>query len=255
MNQNTGLHDSSSMNQPTADIDVTDYELSTEVAHGQPQVLSIVTLILGLLSFVALFKPIFWLFPIVAISLGSVSLVTLKRMPKMLGRKAAIIGLVLAIFFGSWAATRFFSRQQWLYARAKRNADIWLQMVQENKLQEAHQLHLRANERAPAGMSLDDFYSKEREASDDYRSVYDSAPMKQYLKVASRAKLRFEGFYDYAPGRMFNDMVLRYVAEYEEDGDPQELVMNLTVRRYCDPRTGECTWQIYLIDPEDDNGP
>ncbi len=44
------------------------------VEYRSPAVLPIVTLVLGCLSFLAVFKPLYWIVPIVAIALGLVAL-------------------------------------------------------------------------------------------------------------------------------------------------------------------------------------
>ena len=71
---------------------------------------SVVTLALGALGFLALLRPVFWIVPLMAIVIGLVSLRSLATHPEQIGRRAVLVGLAVAVFFGAWASTRYFSR-------------------------------------------------------------------------------------------------------------------------------------------------
>jgi hypothetical protein len=238
------------MNQPTRNHDdLPEYDPISDVEFRQPpQVLAIVTLVLGLLSFVALFKTTLWIFPFVTIVLGGVSVFSLARNPEKIGRKAALLGIVLAVFFGSWAASRYFSRQQWLCGQARQNADAWLELIQENKLHEAHQLHLHPHER-------DDYVGKrasstEEQPESDYDSFYGSSPLREFVKVAPEATVEFVRVEDYVPNGitgLTDTFVLRYVARYEEAGQPQELALRIVMRRNEQSAAGDCAWVIIRV--------
>ncbi len=249
MNQNTVSHVNIIMNQPQSEkTDLYDYDPDADREFRQPpQVLAIVVLILGLLCFLALFKTMFWVFPIVTAVLGTVSLVSLAHTPEKIGRKAALIGLALAVFFGSWAAGRYFSRQQWLYVNARRNAEAWLKLVQENKLREAHQLHLHTAERIAGGVTLDEYYANQEFAQSQFNGFFDGIPLNEFIKVASRATVEFVRFEAFDPMGSNDDVMLRYVARYEEDGQPKEIEMRIVMRRSIHPMTGQCVWAVYQV--------
>ena len=75
-------------------------------------------LILGLLSPAAAIDPVLWAVPIAGIIFSSLSLRRIaQNAPALIGRKAAIVGLILSIFFGSaavtdWCAYRAMLRRQ-----------------------------------------------------------------------------------------------------------------------------------------------
>ncbi len=237
------------MNQPQSDdYDLSDYDPDEELQFRQPpQVLAIVTLILGCLSFLAMFSTTFWIFPIVTIALGAGSLISLARNPTKIGRKAALIGLMFAVFFGTCAVSRYFSRQQWLCRHACQNAEIWFQTVKENRLRDAHQLHLHASQRAAEGVSMDDYYQNEEYAQSDYDTFFSDPPMDEFVKVAPQATFEFVQLDGYYPNRYKDDVVVRYVAQYELEGKPRQMEISLVMRRNVHTTTGESGWSVHRV--------
>ncbi|MGM0486433.1 MAG: hypothetical protein ACQESR_06695 [Planctomycetota bacterium] len=217
--------------------------------HGQPQALALITLAFGLLSFLACFHAMFWSLPILAVLLGPISLFTLARSPEKLGRKAALAGMFLAILFGSLTVSRYVSRQRWVSKHARRYANLWLERIQENKLREAHQLHLPQVGRAGAGVSLDQHYREQEPLQEELEGFYSSDPLKTLVEVAPRATIEFVGQTGYQPTASHDDVVLRYVARYQENGEPRELKMDLVMRREVQFKQGISSW--YLLDVRD----
>ena len=96
-----------------------------------PQPLAILTLVLGCFCFPALFRTTLWVFPVVTLVLGVVSLRVLASNPERIGRKAAWLGILLAAFFLAWAATSHYIREAWLVNHARQFADAWLELLKE----------------------------------------------------------------------------------------------------------------------------
>jgi len=167
----------------------------SEVSHEyrSPQPLAMVTLVLGCLCFLALFRPTLWIFPLVTLVLGFVSLRALASNPEKIGRKAALAGMFLAAFFLTWAATQRYVRESRLVGHARQYADAWLELLKQQKLREAHQLHVPRGKRAEAGSSLEEFYEKQRYAQSDFESFYDKEPLKEIIQFAPRAQFTFDG--------------------------------------------------------------
>lgn len=223
-----------------------EYYLDPDVEfHGQPQALALVTLALGLSSFLACFHAVFWILPIMAVVLGSISLFTLARSPDKIGRKAALVGMFLAILIGSMTISRHVTRQQWVSTHARRYANLWLQLIQQNKLKEAHQLHLPQVSRAGPGVSLDEHYA-EQLLQEEFEGFYSSAPLQTFVEVAPRATIEFVGQTGYQPTASHDDVGLRYVARYQENDASKELKIDLVMRRQFRLEQGISSW--YLLD-------
>ncbi|MFW6169322.1 MAG: hypothetical protein ACODAD_02450 [Planctomycetota bacterium] len=230
-----------------------EYDLDPDIEfHGQPQALALITLALGLLSFLACFNTMFWGLPILALVLGPISLFTLARSPDKIGRKAALAGMLLAILFGSSTISRHVSRRLWVSEHARRYANLWLQRIQENKLKEAHQLHLPQAHRAATGGSLDKHYREQQPLQEELEGFYGSAPLKTFIEVAPRAKIEFVGQIGYQPAVSQDDVVLRYVARYQQNGESKELAMDLIMRRKAQFEQGISSW--YLLNVREVDG-
>src|SRR3972149_2495081 len=128
--------------------------------YRSPHILALLTLAVGLMSFLALFHTMFWGIPLVTLVLGVFSLWSLARNPEKIGRKAVLFGMALALFFGAWAPARYLLRQHWLVGIARTYADTWVELIRQKNLQEAHQLHVPKSQRASEGDVLDEFYRK-----------------------------------------------------------------------------------------------
>jgi hypothetical protein len=82
------------------------------------------------------------------------------------GRRLALVGLALSVFFLAYAPVRQVSRQQRLYAEAERVSREWLTLVCQGQLREAHQLRLRYDLRTAGDQPLDEFYKKPEHEQD-----------------------------------------------------------------------------------------
>jgi hypothetical protein len=112
---------------------------------------AVAALLCGLTSILALVHPLLWCLPI---SGAVVSLVALRRIGrsgvKLLGRKAALIGLAFSVIYGIAAPVRLKTREHWLVARADRLADEFLEDLRTRQLDQAFALMLRSVEKVPS---------------------------------------------------------------------------------------------------------
>ncbi|MFM7843664.1 MAG: hypothetical protein ACKPEY_05465 [Planctomycetota bacterium] len=130
--------------------------------------------LIGSLSWLAAFHPALWLVPAIgivlslaawrAVSGGALSGGEAER--RFRGRRLALVGLALSVFFLAYAPVRQVSRQQRLYAEAERVSREWLTLVCQGQLREAHQLRLRYDLRTPGDQPLDEFYKKPEQQQD-----------------------------------------------------------------------------------------
>jgi hypothetical protein len=218
--------------------------------YHSPQPLAIITLALGLLSFLALFRTTLWIFPIVTLVLGLVSLRTLAGQTEKIGRKAAVAGMVLAVFFWGWAAAYDIVREQWLIGHAREYADAWLELLQQQKLREAHQLHVSRGKRAEGNISLEEFYKKQRYAQSDFESFYDKEPLKDIAEFAPHAKFTYDGSRDRVSDPYSERVVLRYIATYDSHGQARTLPFRVLLLRRVDLSTGDHYWEVEGVSGE-----
>lgn len=129
-------------------------------------------LILGLISPLALVDPLVWAVPVAAILVCGWAFIQIKQnTPAMIGRKAALAGLWLAVFSLTAASG------DWLYFRwcirgeASQVAMYWFQLLAKNQPEYAFQLTLPPLQRQPFDERIWDFYNDTdmwRKALKDY---------------------------------------------------------------------------------------
>ena len=143
-----------------------------------------------------------------------------------LGRKAALVALLLSLFCGAWGLTWRTVRQQVICHEAQQLADQWLQLVRAGRLQEAHQLHLPWKDRQAPGTNLADFYKNTREPRSDLDSFFRAPPLSQIVDAGpvrascdscSARACKTSPTRD--PRR--TSATLRYALDYQPDGQPQ----------------------------------
>ncbi len=214
---------------------------------------AVLALVFGCASALALIHPFLWVIPAVAVVIAIVALRGIAREgANLTGRGLAITGLVLALFFGSWAPTRIVTRQSHLYRQARPYADQWLELMRAGKLYEAHQLMQIAGERQKPGSSLEVFY---KNSSDARKQLDHSFELKPALTIRNQAG---DATYEYLGGDGVSSeegghiefVSLRYLMRYEEHGLAKETPVRIVLQRGDSEQPGVYYWSIRtIVDP------
>lgn len=155
--------------QGTGPVLFSDTESPPAVERRPVHRVALGSFLIGSLSWLAAFHPALWLVPAIGIVL---SLAAWRAVSggggesRFRGRRLAIVGLALSVFFLAYAPVRQVSRQQRLYAEAERVSREWITLVCQGQLREAHQLRLRYDLRTPGDQPLDEFYKKPEHEQD-----------------------------------------------------------------------------------------
>lgn len=166
---------------------------------------ALAALALGPASLVATVSPVFWVVPILGVVVALSALRKIAREPqRWSGSSLAGIGLLISAFFLAAAPAHLFARRDQLVAHARQTADTFLQLLQQDKRREVHQLHLFFEQRLPKGTSLDEHYKEpevETDAIDQFGiAASPRAAMKEYFTDAVLT------------------MVSQHLTEHAEDG-------------------------------------
>ncbi len=106
----------------------------------------------------------------------------------MLGRKAALIGLAVALICGVAAPARLESRGFWLAARARRVADRWFDALRGGKPWEAYGLQLHSEEKPKPKMHGGADESSADEEKSDLEKYAEKVPVAAVLALGERAR-------------------------------------------------------------------
>ncbi|MBC8870050.1 MAG: DUF4190 domain-containing protein [Planctomycetes bacterium] len=222
--------------------------------------IAVISLLLGLLSFTAIFSPVLWCVPIVGVMLAVVALRTIrKEQAVVVGRGAAQVGLALGLVFLTFAATRDFVRQRALYRLARPHTSKWVdELVREGHLHEAHQLHLPQRQRQTRGEDIEAYYEGDEDARRDMQAFFETPPLSKIVELGRRGTLRFVADEDigvyHDSGEKIDVVVQRYAIDYEADGQPQTLSFLVSISRKYDTDHDDARWQIQDVTKVDSAG-
>src|SRR5262249_54395616 len=124
--------------------------------------LAIVGLFLGIASACAFGHPVFWIVPIAA---ALINVAALKRIaaeaPRLVGRRAALCGLALALLIGAAAPTQFYVSAARGRSEARQVGQLWIEALTHNNPELALELEQDPSGRLPAGDDLRSNYRDE----------------------------------------------------------------------------------------------
>jgi hypothetical protein len=226
---------------------------------GLPRAVSwaaVSSLVLGAASCTVLLNamayPLLCSLPILSVVLAVVALRQVHQAgPRLLGRKAALAGLALALLFGTWGVTQAAVRQSRIFDQARGHALHWLQLVQAGRLPEAYQLHLPRESRLSPGVSFDTAFANDREKREAMHLFFNDGTLKKLIQVGPSAQIQFEGNErldsEWVAKQRMERVTQRFALTYDEDGRPQTLPLTVILVRKTNPAGGEVSWEVQHV--------
>jgi hypothetical protein len=215
---------------PQIDRDVVEYRRVSGWA--------VCSVLLGLLSATALAGPVFWIVP--AMGIG-VSLVALWKIAgsrgEMSGWYAALLGLIVSIFFGAAGPARTLTRQYWLETRAKTFAGGFIDFLQQRQMWRAYQLTMHPVSRKPLPPNNAD-------AQKEYREFVQLPAVEAFMAHGEEAQ--FEILSTKALGGDGNRewVLVRYRLQYPDGDKMTTLDGQMYLERSLLAAGGDEQWQI-----------
>ena len=162
------------------DVHMSD-EVGRDIGYRTVSGWAIAGLLLGILSAAAVVGPILWLIPVFAIVVSAIGLRQIKNSQGQIsGWSLAVLGLLLALFFGAAGPARSITRRIWLESRAERFAQAFVDLLEQNKPVAAHELTRPASARKPLIAETPDPFPKDPEGKKDYDAFLKLEPV-QFL--------------------------------------------------------------------------
>lgn len=208
--------------------------------------LAVAGLILGLLSPLAIVDPLLWGLPLLGIVLSGLGLWRIaKNAPALVGRKAALVGLTLSIFFGATALTNRLTYRQMLRGQARRFALQWFEFLAHHQPREAHQLTQHPRDRQPLDEMLEDFYRESQNWQDELKRFVDKPAVEKLLTLGENAQVRCHETAGEDYSRK-SDRLFQVYAVYDKTSKTEVFYVGLTLKR-LKPDTGGTDWQIVYV--------
>ena len=207
--------------------------------------LAFVALLLGLLSWTAMFAPALWTVAFLGVVVGVAALAQIRRRaPALLGRRPALVGLLLSVAF-SFAGPAQVLANRWLIRNdGRRIAAEFLRDLQQGQPAAAHQLTLAAGRRAPPSVELAASYYVGSEARAGLESFIAQPEIQTLLTLGGKARIRFYDTEFQGHDDAGDAVRLVYAVTYDQAGQKTSFFLGLSLRRKLILVTNLVDWQI-----------
>jgi hypothetical protein len=208
---------------------------------------AVAALLLGLASALVLLTPVLGFVPVAAAITAVLALRSIAAARgQLVGRIPAIAGLCLAMMFLAWGVTRHISRQQALEAAARRVADSWLALVQNGKVELAHQYRLPPASRIAEGAALTEYYAKNAEAEQELKTFKTQSGIVDLVAAGPSAPIQYEAMTASLRDGFSDQVQLRYrLVRGPDRGGDLPLWVNLA--RRTDEKAQQAYWEVSSI--------
>ncbi len=212
--------------------------------------LAVTAALLGLLSPLGIAAPFLLVIPVGGILFALAALARIRSSAgELSGRRLALFGLALAVFFGVWATTQDLGRRWVLAWQARQFCDGWLQLMQDGKVCEAHQWVRAPEDRFGATADYRLIYEQTESAREELNSFLATLPFDATMDGSSLRSFRYVGNDNITYADMLNEYVIvhRYEVVAEKDGKPRTDLILLTVRRMASNNDNFVHWQLRQV--------
>jgi len=207
--------------------------------------LAVAGLVLGLFSVVALVDPRAAVVSAAGILVSGLALWRIaRRSPELVGRKAAVIGLVLSLLFGSVAVGHSLAYRWLLIRQAQQVGMTWFNLIAQGQPQAAHQLVFAPQDREPADGDLWAFYCTNEPR---YRALekYLATPLlRTLLALGTRATVRPYATEEIDTRAGEEYVVGLYSVTFDQDGRKTTFLVRLVAQHLGNDAAGRSAWKI-----------
>jgi hypothetical protein len=204
--------------------------------------LAVAAALLGLVSAVVLVNPLLAPVPVAGLIAALVALRAIGNSGgQLVGRLPALVGLCLATFFLGWGLTAHLARQSLLEKRAKQAADGWLELLQNGKVEQAHQFRLSPASRLSSSEALAEHYKNNKEAAEDLQVFKTGSGVRDLMTFGADAEVQFEGLASALKDGFSDILVLKY-SYARPSGERQPMWVHVSRRH--DEATKRPEWEV-----------
>ncbi len=225
---------------------------------------AIVGLLFGILSPAAMLHWLLWGVPLAGIAVSLLALAHIKRQaPALVGRQAAIVGLLLSVGFGTAAVADWFTYRRLIDTEARQAAALWFEALADEKPLAAHQLALTPKYRASTGDNLQKFYQEAPRWHEELESYLQQKLIRTLLVLDGRAHVRYWATLSIGSAQQRDQVSLLYAVTFDEQpqsenapGRRTTFFVKMNLQRET-LKTGQPAWQIMrteVVEPPSEVG-
>ena len=210
--------------------------------------LAVAGLLAGLLSPLAMLTSVLWMLPLAAAVLSGIALRRITtRWPQLVGRRAALIGLMLGAAFLVAAPVDDMLYRHFLRQQARQFAEIWIDAVRHGEVYKAHHL-MEAKHRPPLESNLADFYRQNANSRRNLQAFVNEPAMRTLFALGPAARIRY---YETAAQRHqdgFDVVEQTYAVTFpDERKQPKTFFITLRMQRSVDTGGGRALWTLARV--------
>lgn len=206
---------------------------------------------LGAISAVALVDPVAWLAPLLGVLCGLFALRRIaRRAPDLTGRKAAIIGLSLSLFFGSLAVGQWTISRQLLLRQARQMDLAWFDALAAGQPQRAFLFRFRPEERPADDDRLWAAYRSDPKLRDALEKFTAERFVRTMLQLGKKATVRYYATENIRRQEGDHLVTQLYAVTFDKDGKKTSFFVRLVNQRTTKtaPSADKIGWRIVGID-------
>jgi hypothetical protein len=212
-------------------------------------VAAIAGLAAGLASPLAFVHPLFWSVPLLAVLISVAALVRIRRYgPKLIGRRAAMVGLVVALGCGASAPTYWSIYQYQLRSQARSFCLSWFNLLQTGEPHKAHQLTVTSYARLPPDDNLWSHYAGEDVLYSGLRTYTQTPVVRALLELGPQARVRYGGSPLVTNFKEREIVRQLYAVSFRRNGKLRSFLVEITVTRVFNNVSNTHEWMIDHMD-------
>jgi hypothetical protein len=206
---------------------------------------AVAALVLGLLSPAGIVAPILWLIPAMgfAAALFAMWSITTAQGQKS-GWYLAVLGLLLSIFFGVAGPARAITRNLWLETRAQRIAQVFVDLLRQNKPLEAHELTKPASQRRPHGPNALELIQKNPDVKREYDRFLNGELVKTLLERGESADVELASASFLGSNERQDVLTVPYHIGSKDAGKSVSVSGEIGLERTTELMTGRELWRV-----------
>ena len=225
--------------------DVTDSSLTEYQAVSG---LAVAGLLVGVSGLAAFLGPGLYVIPVVGIVLNVAALIRIGRKSSaVMGRKAAVVGLIVSLACLSIAPSHFLTGRWLLRKEARQFAPVWFDFLARGEPHKAHQLASQSTDRPPLDERLWDVYVQKPDTIQDLEGFLDKAEVRVLLALGQNAQVRYYSTQSQWRKHGNDCARLVYAVTYDADGTKTSFFVSLDMERLLAPGTNRPHWHVFEV--------
>ena len=229
------------MTQPAVKFD----ETTEGVGYHAMSPAAVGSLVLGLLSPLALVGSLLWILPAVGIALAVIALRAIRRSKgDVTGARAAYAGMALCTIFAAAGPVKAAYTTHYLAAASRPIVEGWFDFLRKGEPHKALQLTMPPAQRRVLNDLLWNYYSGSKETRGELEKFVASSVPRFLLEHGDKCQVRFYEINRVTPGPSSDTIELVYVVTYPDAaGQKKSFFVLFTVERRP-LQSGEISWRI-----------